>query len=188
MLENLILVDTKILYFLNGIVGKSAFLDGVIIFFASYLPYVLIVVFLLLLYRSRRSIKKNITVFFLIVVPAVIARFGAVELIRFFYHRPRPFLILQLHPLLLSSNWSFPSGHAAFFFAFAMAIYLYNKKWGILFLIAASVVALCRVVAGVHYPSDILGGAIIGVVLSYGIVYLAKRNKNISKIISSPDI
>lgn len=67
-------------------------------------------------------------------ISAAIARFGLVEIIRLFYHRPRPFLALpQIHALFMDTEWSFPSGHASFFFAMAMANYLYNKKWGVVF-------------------------------------------------------
>ena len=52
-------------------------------------------------------------------------------------------------------------------FAFAFAIYLYNKKWGIWFLFATLLMTTARVIAGVHYPSDILGGMIVGVMVAY---------------------
>lgn len=57
---------------------------------------------------------------------------------------------------------SFPSGHAAFYFALAFAVYLYHKKAGAFFLTGAALISISRVAGGIHYPSDILAGAILG--------------------------
>ena len=73
------------------------------------------------------------------------------------------------------SNYSFPSGHAALFFAMAMVIYFYNKKWGLWFFGAAILMGLSRIIAGVHYPTDILGGAIIGTLTAWAVFYFAKK-------------
>ena len=97
------------------------------------------------------------------------------EIIRFFYHRPRPFITLQVNQLLSENEWSFPSGHSAFFFAMAAAIYFYNKKWGIGFFIAAILMNISRIIAGVHYPTDILSGAIIGGATAYIVFYFAAK-------------
>ena len=77
--------------------------------------------------------------------------------------------------VLTDSAWSFPSGHATFFFAMATAIYLYNKKWGIWFFVGAILISIGRVIAGLHYPSDILGGAIIGAFVAYVTFYVAQK-------------
>lgn len=154
--------DTQIFYLLNNLAGQSAFFDELIVFLAAYLPYVLIVVFLALVFFSQYQKREKLQILFITGVSALIARYGVVELIRFFYQRPRPFTDLPVHQLLTSNEWSFPSGHATFFFAMATAIYLYNKKWGIGFFIAATLMGASRVIAGIHYPSDIIGGALIG--------------------------
>ena len=160
-------LDTQIFFLLNNLAGQSHLLDGVIKFFASDLAYILIALFILLVAFSKHPLKKKAEVFIVVGVSSIIARFGVAELIRFFYHRPRPFVTLHVHQLVTDSSWSFPSGHATFFFAMAMAIYLYDKKWGIGFFVAAALISVARVAAGVHYPSDILGGALIGALVAY---------------------
>ena len=182
-------LDVKLLYLFNNFAGKSQIFDTLIVFLAEYLQYVLVAVFLMLLYFSVYSRREQLYIFGVTTISIIIARFGITEIIRFFYHRPRPFLIFSISKLLSNgwfysdTEWSFPSGHSAFFFAMAMAIYLYNKKWGVWFFIAAILMNISRIVAGVHYPSDILGGAVVGIAVGCLVVYFAKkwRPKEIGK-------
>lgn len=171
-------IDVKIFYFLNNLAGRSALFDNLIIFFAAYLQYFLIAVFFLLLLVWQYSKQEKIRIFLVTAISVIIARLGITEIIRFFYHRPRPFLTHQAHQLLSENQWSFPSGHSAFFFAFATAIYLYNKKWGVGFFLAAFLMNISRIVAGIHYPSDILGGMIIGIIVGYAVFYFANMRQD----------
>lgn len=148
-------------------------MDATIIFFAKYFPYAVVLVFLALLFCSSYEKREKIKIFWLALLATAIARFGAVELIRFFYHRPRPFVAFNTEPLFAENSWSFPSGHAAFFFALATTLYFYNKKWGVWFFLAAIIISVARVIAGVHYPSDILGGALVGIAVAYVVKKLA---------------
>lgn len=177
--------DVGLFHFFNNFAGQYRIFDAIIIFFAEYLQYIIVLVFVLLLYFSKQyGAFKKIHIFLVTAAAVIIARLGIVEIIRFFYHRPRPFFIESTHKLISNgalfysdTEWSFPSGHSAFFFAMATAIYFYNKRWGIGFFIAAILINLSRIIAGVHYPSDILGGAIVGIVTCYLIVFLAKKWK-----------
>lgn len=79
--------------------------------------------------------------------------------------RPRPFVedpgavhLLAAH----AANASFPSDHATAAFAIAVAILLRNRRYGLLALGMAVVLAIGRVAVGVHYPSDVLAGAALG--------------------------
>ncbi|MDP1689667.1 MAG: phosphatase PAP2 family protein [bacterium] len=168
-------LDTSLFYLLNNLAGQSSLLDGVIVFFASYLAYILGALFFALVFFSAYSKREKWELLLVVGISSVVARFGVTELIRFFYHRPRPFLDLPVHQLLTSTEWSFPSGHATFFFAVATAVYLHNKKWGIGFFIATVLMTVSRVAAGIHYPSDIIVGAFIGIVVAYATFYGARR-------------
>ncbi len=167
-------MDTKILYFLNSLTGRSDCLDSFFIFLASYLQYFLAVIFLLFLFFSNYKNWEKIKIFAVTVGSIIVSRLFMVELIRFFYHRSRPFILYNLNQLIPETGYSFPSGHATAFFALSAAIYCYNKKLGIWFFIASLLMAVSRVVVGVHYLSDIIGGMILGSVVAFSIFRIFK--------------
>lgn len=103
--------------------------------------------------------------------------------------RPRPFVVNELiEPLVgdVSPYRSFPSGHSGGSFAAMFALYKWvPKKIGIPALVLAAMVALSRLYVGVHYPTDIIGGCIIGFicsVLAYLIVTWAMKKIGEKKI------
>ena len=101
---------------------------------------------------------------------ALIARYLVKSVIVLLYARPRPFVVLpDVHPLIatpLSENFqSFPSSHMVFFFALATVIFYFHKKGGVVALVAAALMGVARVFVGVHWPSDILAGASVGILV-----------------------
>lgn len=71
--------------------------------------------------------------------------------------------------------YSFPSGHAAFMFALAFAMYTFDKKAGRILIVAAILTGIARVLAGVHYWYDIVGGAVLGYIIAFVVVYVCNR-------------
>lgn len=89
--------------------------------------------------------------------------------------RIRPYEALQMSILIPPPHdYSFPSGHTAAAFAAAVAGLLQNKKLGIGLLLFALLMAFSRLYLAVHYPSDVLAGALIGTFSSF-IVYQVFR-------------
>ncbi len=84
--------------------------------------------------------------------------------------RPRPFVALGLSPLFAhAANTSFPSDHTLLGVALATP-FLKRARWfGLGLLALALLIGLARVAAGVHYPSDVLGGAMLGLGLTMGV-------------------
>jgi len=94
-------------------------------------------------------------------------------LIHEIFNRPRPFASggLTVHLLFYKpTDPSFPSNLAAVVFGLALAVWLMNKRTGTWLLVMAFVACFARVYVGIHYPSDILGGAVfavVGVAITY---------------------
>lgn len=169
-------MNLKIFYFLNNLADRSSFGNGLILFFAEYLTYVLLLIFAGYVYLAFRSWRERGIVFVTTAAAATLARLVLTELIRFFYHHPRPYITLTVHQLLPSENsYSFPSGHASLFFAVSTVIYAYNRKLGTFFFVASFVMGLARIAAGIHFPLDIAGGAVVGVIS--GFIVLKLRDK-----------
>jgi undecaprenyl-diphosphatase len=90
---------------------------------------------------------------------------GIAQLIARAVDRPRPFVADPSGVHLFARHAAdpgFPSDHATAAFAIAVAILLRDRRWGAVALSFACVLAVGRVALGVHYPSDVLGGATLG--------------------------
>lgn len=158
-------MDLFLFNLINQFALKWFWLDVFGIYFAEYFEYVVVFCLILFLVIKFRKYWKMV---FQAVISAVLARFVIVEFIRWLWQRPRPFIANNVN---LLSNYldkaSFPSGHAAFFFALSTVVFFYNKKIGALFLLGSFLISLARVFSGIHWPSDILAGAIIGILFGW---------------------
>lgn len=167
-------MNASLFNFIHQFAGQHPALDDIGIFFASYLIWILILGFLLLVLRQVGNRRK--LYFFCEGALAVILARGIVgPLISFFYHHLRPFDFYGFTPLVSASGWSFPSEHMTFLFALATVVWYANKKWGIFYFILSLLVGIARIYAGVHWPYDILGGIVIGVVCAT-IIHLLFRD------------
>ena len=146
--------------------GHYVWLDWLGIFFASYCQYLVggALLLFLLAAKTKKEETQRATILCLSFLAALVARYGITSPLHHLFMRPRPFVVYQVNQLIVYAvdKSSFPSGHAAFFFGLAMVVYFYNKKAGWWFLSAALLISLARVFVGVHYPLDILVGALIG--------------------------
>ena len=89
--------------------------------------------------------------------------FAVDQAISHVWERPRPFATHATYLLSAPSpDPSFPSDHAAAAFAIAFAVVAFSRRAGIGFLIAATLIGLSRIALGLHYPSDVLAGMLVG--------------------------
>jgi undecaprenyl-diphosphatase len=83
--------------------------------------------------------------------------------------RERPF-VAHPHQVHLfaqhAADAGFPSDHATASFAIAVALLLRFRAWGIVTLVAAVVLSVGRVALGIHYPTDVIGGAVLGTLVA----------------------
>jgi len=95
-------------------------------------------------------------------------------------NRERPCHVLpEVRPLVdCGSGKSFPSSHAVNMFAAAVVFSYGYRRWAWAFYSLAGVIAFSRVYVGVHYPSDVAGGALIGFLIGLGMVALVHTVEN----------
>jgi len=172
ILEILANIDHSSFQAINQYAFKWLWLDILGVFLANYLVYLIVIFLLLFLLRFKKYWKMVLKA----LTNAVFARFVIVEIIRWIYPRRRPFITENINLLVNKVNqFAFPSGHAAFSFGLATIIYFYNKELGVLFFILAFLVSLARIFVGIHWPLDILAGALVGIFCGWLIQKIAKK-------------
>jgi undecaprenyl-diphosphatase len=171
MSEFLYTIDVAVFTFINGTLSNPVgdFLWPYITDYDKYLParIVLVIVWLWLLIKGG---KRGRTAALLLVLVIVCADQLSSFVIKPLIQRPRPChmvdgaqVVQNVHLLVhCGGGKAFPSSHAVNNFAVAMLFAFFYRRWLWAFMSWAALVAISRVAVGVHYPSDILGGAIIG--------------------------
>lgn len=153
-------MDLYLFNLINQYALKWNSLDVIGIALAEYLGYALIFfIVIFVIVNSKKYLKMAVEA----VIAGVFARFGIVFFIRWIWERPRPFVNNNVNLLLEHNTSAFPSGHAALFFAISTIVYYYNKKIGVLFFLSSILIVIARVFSGIHWPTDILAGAVIGI-------------------------
>lgn len=114
---------------------------------------------------------------FLILIALLLTSFLTDVIIKNIIARPRPFETYTtiIPALIRPHSFSFPSGHSATSFACAMMIGLMDPSRRLPAFVIATLIAISRMVLCVHYPSDIIAGALLGCLVSYLIFKLVQR-------------
>lgn len=160
-------LDCYLFVVLNQYAGQNFFVDKTFIFFAEYLVAFFVVLFLIE-FRKAKAVYNAIFSSVSVVVLNI--------LISMVYYRPRPFVSHNAHLIINHvKDASFPSDHAAISFAFATALFIYNRKVGVVAYGIAILISISRVFAGLHYMTDIIAGAILGIAVSLVINIFLKK-------------
>lgn len=169
-------MNDTIFFSLHNLTYKSELFDKMVVFFANDFLYVVVflAIFFLIFHRTKSFFRDG----FFVVLSGGVA-WGLAYIIKNLLQTPRPFLVFtDIAPLIQESGFAFPSGHTAPLAAIAFAIFILNKKIGYIFIFCALLVGVSRVVAGVHFPIDILGGFILGAIVAY-VLKFANYRKSI---------
>lgn len=137
----------------------------IIEFFASYFLWLIFLgIFILWAYDGKIKKAEALHALFAGTLAWVLA-----WIIKTVFPTDRPFQLngKEVFVAVPLTNGGFPSGHTATAFAIAATIWRHDKKMGIIYILSAFLVGISRVLANVHYPVDIVAGAILGIITSY---------------------
>jgi undecaprenyl-diphosphatase len=162
-------MDTSVLHVLNGFLVRHdgvedpivAYVNAAELLFAGMLA----AAFVLVGGHLRRDTRRAAVAAGLSAGVALVVAHFLTTLV----DRPRPFAadpggvhLFARH----AADPGFPSDHATAAFAIAVALMLRNRAWGAVVLVFATVLGVGRVAMGVHYPTDVLGGAALGALIA----------------------
>lgn len=178
-------MNNDLFLLINGWAGHSSLIDGIMVFFAKDLIYVVIAVAVicagLLVYRKQ---WRTLAFF----AGSMVLSYALLKLAGMLNVDHRPFMDHYVTQLISHApGKSFPSDHTTASTAIAAGLLFLTayKKTGVALLAAAVLIGFSRIYVGVHYPADILGGLITGLLgagMTYGIMRMMspKRKKQIS--------
>lgn len=165
--------DWALFQLINGWAGRWPLLDGVMrLLVNDYgLPTAMSLGLVALWFEGReRTGRERNQRAVLLAVLSLLAANVLLKLCNFIYFRPRPFYshpvnLLFYHP----TDSSLPSNAVTVGFSLAVSVWLGNRRAGLGFILAALLFGLARVFCGVHYPGDVLAGALLGGGVAYAL-------------------
>jgi undecaprenyl-diphosphatase len=171
-------IDVGIFYFINQTISVK-FLDKFFLIITDVKHWYIAYLVLLGICFTKGGRIGKIAVLGAIILITISDQLNS-NFLKHLFERIRPCHVLEDVRMLVSckSSYSFPSSHA--FNNFALSFYFMTifPKYKWLLIIAASLVALSRPYIGVHYPSDILVGAVLGGALGYAAAVTTQKIDN----------
>lgn len=169
-------IDKNIILYMNQTIPNYPIIKNIFSFIThlgdSGFIWIALGIFLIL----KKSTRKNGIIMLISLALGSIIGNG---ILKNLFERPRPFVELSLIPFIPEpQGFSFPSGHSMASFVGATCIYYTNKKFGILAYILATLIALSRVILIVHYPSDVITGAILGIFVALLVIFICSKKFN----------
>ena len=174
-------LDTALFHFINGTLGNPLF-DWLMPILSGagntmrFFAIVLLVGAIVALVRGGARARICVLLLFIVVAAGDPLIVGTIKNA---VARPRPCISLNVVERLgCSGSGSMPSAHAANWFAAAMIMLLFYRRSGWFMFPLAAAVAFSRVYCGVHYPSDVTAGAILGAGYAIALVVIAQMAWN----------
>src|SRR3989338_8591577 len=160
-------LDTELFTFINHL-PHNYFSDSFFGFMTAigYGVAIWVVIATVLTIRNKKITRKLFTA----IIWAEVMYFFFIEyLIKNYFGRLRPQFLLPdaILPYDFSRSFSFPSGHAAIAFALSYVLGKIDRKRKVFYYFLAILISFSRIYLGKHYPSDVVGGAIVGMLIGY---------------------
>ncbi|RSD28845.1 phosphatase PAP2 family protein [Mesobacillus subterraneus] len=155
-------MDLTLFKMISKLSGRFPLVDGLMIFVSNRIRYTYLMIIVLMLFKNRKN-KRIALETSSSVLLSIIAQF----FIKVIYHRPRPFKRRKVGILIPSKmDSSFPSKHTMLTFAASTTILMFHRTLGKILIWLSVLTGFSRIWVGHHYPSDILGSALLGSVIS----------------------
>ncbi|MED4204996.1 phosphatase PAP2 family protein [Neobacillus mesonae] len=166
---------------INQFAGTSKLLDFLMVLISGKARYVYLLVVIILCIRRHdyRKLAAYTGV-------SIGVTYSICFLLKLFSFQPRPYVKHSVHllpPFPSKKDSSFPSKHTTLAFAVSASVFGYHRLAGSLLWLLSILVGVSRILTGQHYPSDIVGSAIIGNVTPY----LVKQLKPINRFLRTID-
>ena len=180
LLNGILNYNTALFYAINDGMDNSVFnfIMPILTNFGNLIAWSLVCV---LIFIFGGQYGKKVAIIGLL---ALFLSSAAILALKYIVAEPRPFLVLShVHLLTTENDYSFPSGHATASFAGAVAI---GKKYSFIIkgkthkliyplLAFAAIIGFSRVYVGVHYPLDVIFGAVIGTIFALAVIRFEKK-------------
>lgn len=174
-------MNMAIFRLINDLANRNKALDGIMIFFSKYVPYIfmiiLVMVFVLGIIKKNSDYRKAAVNTFFITIINLLFSFilGGV------YYVDRPFVHSKVKLLFPHvEDASFPSDHATGTMSIALGLGKYNKVFSRILVILSIIIGISRVYVGHHYPIDVIGAYLMVSLITY--IYNAKLKDKIEKL------
>ena len=177
-------MDLSITKYLNSLFARADGIEDPLVAYAnaSEVLFLAALVLAFLFVGGRRGIATRravvaagLSAALALTVAAILAR--VVDRARPFVGHPHAIHLFAPH----AADSGFPSDHATAAFAIAVALLLRSRTWGAVALVAATVLAITRVAMGIHYPTDVLAGAVLGALVAL-LLYAAPARRIIDAL------
>ncbi|WLR57537.1 undecaprenyl-diphosphatase [Mesobacillus subterraneus] len=171
-------MDLRLFQQMNKLSGQISPVDHSMIFISKRLRYVYLIVIVMLLFKNRKNKRIALETGSSVLISVIVQFF-----IKLFYAKPRPFQKRRVGILIPSKmDSSFPSKHTILAFAASTSILLFHRKLGTIMMWMSALTGFSRIWVDHHYPSDILGSALLGSLIS-----LVTRIVSFSKFGNNPE-
>ncbi|MED1594201.1 MULTISPECIES: undecaprenyl-diphosphatase [Bacillus] len=167
---------------INDLGKQYSFLNSPMIFLAEYMVYFLgLIIIAYWFTRSRKNRMMIIQAMVAFVTAEIIGKLAGK-----FHLNYQPFAVLPDVNKLVDHavDNSFPSDHTILFFSICFSFWLVRKKTGWLWLVLALCVAISRIWVGVHYPFDVVTGALLGSISALFSYWLAPKIAFIKQLLN----
>lgn len=154
-------MDNASFFLIFNLSRKWPLLDTFMIFITNYVIYLIFLLIFFLAVKGKVKERKALVLTILAIPIAILL----IKFIHLFVNEPRPFVTFNFQPLTDNKpDPSFPSRHATIMAVIAFSYTYFKSKWALLFIILMILIGISRIYIGVHYPIDILGGFMVGII------------------------